>query len=441
MYEVIHNCSSSDIVVLIDSGDWLAHEYVFDHLNRAYANSDVWATYSRSISHPDYQNIQGSMYRDTAFSEKEFRRHRAMRLTGLKSFYAGFFQTIRLQDAIFQGSFIDDMTIEAIFFPLLEMGPEHILFVEEISYVESRVKNRNASSFHLRKKYAEEDYLRSLPKYSTITHWYTSFEEKNRHPYKADVLIFSKDRPLQLYALIESLFQYVSNLGAIQVIYEGSDAFFERAYLQLKAEFPSIRFLVICEHPEHEFTSLVKQALADRQSSSPYVLLLDDRVRVTDKIKLHDCIQALESTHTDHFILTEEEYAEKEQGYHFSFLTEAMIAHQVKNKEETLFNWRNLCRKKVLLTKMLDKVNSMDAFVYAWEERVPRDSIVLFFEKAKLTSLEKSVIAKEEQVAYARRFIEGFKIDLPSLICEGSNADYPLIKRQYRRKVAHEYSP
>ena len=40
----------------------------------------------------------------------------------------------------------------------------------------------------------------------------------------ADLVIFSYNRPLQLYALLESITNYVTGLDKIMVIYRSSDA-------------------------------------------------------------------------------------------------------------------------------------------------------------------------------------------------------------------------
>lgn len=59
LYDVIQRLDPHEIVAFIEGKDWLSHENVFDHLNCAYANPEVWMTHSRAISHPNYQVVSG----------------------------------------------------------------------------------------------------------------------------------------------------------------------------------------------------------------------------------------------------------------------------------------------------------------------------------------------------------------------------------------------
>ena len=45
-----------------------------------------------------------------------------------------------------------------------------------------------------------------------------------------DLVVFSYDRPLQLFAFLESTNQFVSGLGEISIIYRYSDENYEKAY-------------------------------------------------------------------------------------------------------------------------------------------------------------------------------------------------------------------
>lgn len=52
-------------------------------------------------------------------------------------------------------------------------------------------------------------------------------------------VIFSKDRPLQLYACLESYFKLLKNAPIPVVIYQSSNEDFERAYLEIQRDFSS----------------------------------------------------------------------------------------------------------------------------------------------------------------------------------------------------------
>ena len=439
LYEAIHQCAANDIIVPVRGGDWLAHEYVLDHLNRAYAHPDVWMTYSRSLNFPDYSDIKGVAHVDAAFTEKCFRYNRRLTLEGLKSFYAGFFQTIRLQDFLFRGSFINDAAELAFIFPLLEMGPEHVLFLAEVAYIKRQRRDRHASRSWVRDKQRVEAYLRSLPLYATIHHWKRAASQVHR--YNSDVIIFSADRPLQLYATLESLRNNISDTSCIRVIYEASDSIFERAYLEIEAAFPAIEFLAVCDYPTNTFNHLLMQVLAQKRAESPYLCILDDQVVIKEKVPLHRCIRTLEKVRADHFIIDYEPEAIDEKALPVACRLEGkIVAKQIETSVRETLNGISLCRKSLFSGKEWQQVETLGAFKRLWRNTIAAHSVALFFNDAKrVAPLVGAAFSKERQREWAYQFIEGFKIDLASLLCEAEVIEegvYPLIKRQRNRKLA-----
>lgn len=118
---------------------------------------------------------------------------------------------------------------------------------------------------------------------------------------RADLIIFSFDRPLQLYALLESVGKYMTGLGTIQVIYRASSDNFERGYEQVKADFSSVSFTRQGTNPRADFKPLTVHALT--QAPSPYVLFAVDDIIVIDHIDCRDCIHALEKYNAYGFYL------------------------------------------------------------------------------------------------------------------------------------------
>lgn len=109
---------------------------------------------------------------------------------------------------------------------------------------------------------------------------------------KADVIVFSFDRPLQLYAFLESMQRYVTGLGTVQVIYRASDDAFAQAYASVQADFGGVSFMRQGSNPRADFKPLTVQALV--QSPHAYVLFAVDDIIVIDHIDCCACIQALE---------------------------------------------------------------------------------------------------------------------------------------------------
>lgn len=117
----------------------------------------------------------------------------------------------------------------------------------------------------------------------------------------ADLIIFSFDRPLQLYALLESVEKYMTGLGSIQVIYRASADNFEQGYQKVKADFPIISFTSQGTNPRADFKPLTVKALME--SPNHHVLFAVDDIIVIDRVDCSACIEALEKYNAYGFYL------------------------------------------------------------------------------------------------------------------------------------------
>ena len=134
-------------------------------------------------------------------------------------------------------------------------------------------------------------YITKLHIYLILT--ITFFCTKNTVP-NADLIIFSYNRPLQLYALLESTENYITHLGSIQIIYRAGDKDFAVAYQKVALRFPSAQFYLQSETPYQDFRPMTIQAL--NRGSTNYVLFAVDDNIVKDFVNLDTCILALEKT-------------------------------------------------------------------------------------------------------------------------------------------------
>ncbi len=116
-----------------------------------------------------------------------------------------------------------------------------------------------------------------------------------------DVIIFSYDRPMQLYALLESLHHHSTGIHQTSVIYRYSDNNYKNAYAVVSHDFPKVRFLEQI-NPPYDFQSLVINETF-RSNSSNYVTFAVDDMIVTDSIDFAECSQFLEKTHAYGFYL------------------------------------------------------------------------------------------------------------------------------------------
>jgi hypothetical protein len=111
------------------------------------------------------------------------------------------------------------------------------------------------------------------------------------------MLIFSKDRPLQLYALLESTYKHVHGDYSAQVIYFASAPQYEKAYAQVQASYGTARF--VKQKKRADFKNLVLNAIFNSPGS--YVFFAVDDMMVTDSFSLTGCIEAMEKIASSSF--------------------------------------------------------------------------------------------------------------------------------------------
>lgn len=111
---------------------------------------------------------------------------------------------------------------------------------------------------------------------------------------KADLVIYSFDRPLQLYALLESVQKYMTGLGDIRVIYRTTQESYTLAYDEVKKDFEQVIFMQQGDKPYEDFQPLTLQAAFS--SPHAYIIFAVDDIVVKDFIDVARDIQLLEYT-------------------------------------------------------------------------------------------------------------------------------------------------
>jgi hypothetical protein len=115
-----------------------------------------------------------------------------------------------------------------------------------------------------------------------------------REDQKFDLIVFSYNRPLQLYAFLESTQTYLTGLGSTIVIYRSGDAAFHEAYGQVCKAFPWAQFWEQGASPSTDFKPLTMRAIA--QLPSDYLMFAVDDIVVKDRADCSQCVKALEHT-------------------------------------------------------------------------------------------------------------------------------------------------
>lgn len=118
---------------------------------------------------------------------------------------------------------------------------------------------------------------------------------------KADLVIFSFDRPLQLYTLLASTDKYFSNLNKTFVLCRASDQAFVDAYQEVNDIFSHVHFVKQGSEPKKDFKPLLLQCFDG--SDADYILFAIDDDIVTDYADINTCVSALEDTGAHGFYL------------------------------------------------------------------------------------------------------------------------------------------
>jgi glycosyltransferase involved in cell wall biosynthesis len=298
LYRVIHQCQNHEIVVILDGDDWLAHESVLTKINEAYADPDVWMTYGNYVEYPTYnKNIR----RQNPISEKIVRenlyRNYELAPFRMRTFFAGLYKRIALHDFLKEGKFYEACSCMAIILPLLEMAGEHAKFIKDVLLIYNHGNPLNHDKVRLETVNELDNYIRSLPRYDRLPHLGKGSGKKE----KADLVVFSYNRPMQLYAFLESLHKYVSGLEQKTVIYRSSSDVYEKAYGEVKNSFPSVRFIPEGSDSKNNFRHLTLREVFE--SPSRYIVFAVDDIVLKESFDIGECTEALAKTGAYGFFL------------------------------------------------------------------------------------------------------------------------------------------
>ncbi len=174
IYRAASLADPQEIVVTLDGDDWFFDGHVLKKLNAVYADDTVWLTYGQFIftcgssgfaeQIPDWV-IESSAYRETSW-----------RSTHLRSFYAGLFQKIHVEDLIYQGDLFPQYHGEffpmawdyAMMFPMLEMAGHHARFVSQYLYVYNNLNPIGDTRKNLELQTECASIICIMPKYQLI---------------------------------------------------------------------------------------------------------------------------------------------------------------------------------------------------------------------------------------------------------------------------------
>jgi hypothetical protein len=256
-----------------------------------------------------------------------------------------------------------------------------------------------------------------------------------RVPSSADVLIFSFDRPLQLYACLESVQRYMSGFESLTVLYRTSNSAFEEGYEKLKTAFPLVRFVKQDQNdPKHDFKPHVENIVFG--SKSKYILFGVDDIIVKDFVDLALCMDLMEKTGAYGFYLRLGQHIthcyqfDQPQSVPPSLLLSAGVyAWDIavgeydwgfaNSLDMTLFKKESL--ERAFSQSKYKTPNSLE-FIWA-KDFAPEKALGLYFERSKLVNIPMNIVGKTgnphmnylDAEALLTKFNQGLKIDIEPL--------------------------
>ena len=147
----------------------------------------------------------------------------------------------------------------------------------------------------IKERYASMKSARSLVlTLLSLFFFFTTALQAYNQPPKCDLVIFTYNRPLQLYAFLESIEKYVTGIDSTLIIYRSSTPDYIQAYDKVFKRFSWAQCITQGERPYEDFKPLTLKAIYE--SKQDYFAFGVDDIVVKDFVNLSECITALETT-------------------------------------------------------------------------------------------------------------------------------------------------
>lgn len=179
IYHTVHNeVKDHQIVVHLDGDDALAHTKVLQHLSKEYQDPNLYMTYGQFVFVPEGPG--GRLWGTTYEIPREALLNKKVRTLvyvaqHLRTFKAGLFKKIKIEDLQLNGKFYEMNADMATMIPMLEMSaprdmnsPNHSKFIPDImcmytynNPINDHVVNRNL-------QLELEEVIRALPPYEPL---------------------------------------------------------------------------------------------------------------------------------------------------------------------------------------------------------------------------------------------------------------------------------
>ncbi len=130
-YPAIMSCKDDDIIAILDGDDFFADDGVLAYLNEVYADGTVWITYGQFREYPSNSLGFCRPYPRHITQRNAYREYQHTP-SHLRSYYAGLFKKIRLEDLFYEGEFFKACCDMSTMLPMIEMAGSHHKFISRV---------------------------------------------------------------------------------------------------------------------------------------------------------------------------------------------------------------------------------------------------------------------------------------------------------------------
>ncbi len=284
LYTVIHTyCDDDDIVVEYDGDDWFAHDSVLAYLNQLYAYQGVWCTHGGYQEYPSGREGFCRPIPDDIVKACRIREY-PRTTSQLRTFYAGIFKHIKLEDYFWHGMFFPTAADVAHMLPIFEMSAERIKFNDQTVYIYNLANTINDHKVVPHTQTNLGQVIIEKERYQRLEH----FRTVSCLSETADVGIFSYANPVGVSNVLLGISHSVKGYRDIYVLYiPGS---YSEEYKALQHEYPEVVFINIQETSIESFKQLLKSL------KSHYILCCQDTTNFASAVDMQFCINMLHKT-------------------------------------------------------------------------------------------------------------------------------------------------
>jgi hypothetical protein len=230
--------------------------------------------------------------------QNSFRELKPFVISHLRTFYSWLYKQVKIEDLQHEGRYLPMAWDMAFMIPMMEMARVNFRYLPYELYTYNMSNPINDFKVDLGLSQWCDQYVRSKEKYGRV---YNAKIRLLQSVPKADLFVFSADKPEQLAQLLTSAAQYVTGVAHTTVLFRAGSPDSEQKYAQLKVKFPTVEFVDQGSKPLLNFQPLLLVNVF--KSYAGYVLFATDECEFTAPVNLASCIGYLQRTEAYAFYL------------------------------------------------------------------------------------------------------------------------------------------